>query len=205
MKRKIINSDSEIRLASLRELQSATGEGLRRRSPSGVDAVRAATVGRGVQGRTMMSRKRKKKGVSPILKDLANKVTAEGKIEKFLFNPKGEISMSDAISQLIKPYRDDAPDYNSFNNLVTFACIAWNTSLLPEIQRTEALDKMLEVIPGTREDRLNAFALLTELMERKRKLFPNVSRMIMEHKVTDQGNNFHIAIASTLEKKGVQK
>ena len=152
-----------------------------------------------------MSRKRKKKGVSPILKDLANKVTAEGKIEKFLFNPKGEISMSDAISQLIKPYRDDAPDYNSFNNLVTFACIAWNTSLLPEIQRTEALDKMLEVIPGTREDRLNAFALLTELMERKRKLFPNVSRMIMEHKVTDQGNNFHIAIASTLEKKGVQK
>jgi hypothetical protein len=32
-----------------------------------------------------MPRKRKKKSVSPILKDLADKVTAEGKIGKFLF------------------------------------------------------------------------------------------------------------------------
>ena len=152
-----------------------------------------------------MSRKRKKKGASPILKELADKVTAEGKIEKFLFNPKGEISMSDAISKLIEPYKDDAPDYNSFRNLVTFACIAWNTSILPEKQRTEALDKMLKVIPGTAEDLLDTFALLTELMDRKRKLYPNVSRVIMEHKVTDLGNDFHIAIASTLEKKGTQK
>ncbi|MCI0611299.1 MAG: hypothetical protein L0Z71_19850 [Anaerolineae bacterium] len=152
-----------------------------------------------------MSRKRKKKGVSPILKDLADKVTAEGKIEKFLFNPKGEISMSDAISQLIKPYRDDAPDYNSFNNLVTFACIAWNTSILPEEKRDEALAKMVDVIPGRMEDRFDTLALLTELMERKRKLFPDITRMIMEYKVTDQGNNFHIAIASTLEKKGTRK
>jgi len=148
-----------------------------------------------------MSRKRKKKGVSPILKDLADKVTAEGKIEKFLFNPKGEISMSDAISQLIEPYKDDAPDYNSFNNLVTFACIAWNTSVLPENQRNEALGKMLDVIPGRMEDRLDTLALLAELMERKRNLFPNVTRMIMEYKVTDQGNNFHIAVASTMDKK----
>lgn len=152
-----------------------------------------------------MSRKRKKKGVSPILKNLADKVTAEGKIEKFLFNPKGEISMSDAISQLIRPYRDEAPDYNSFNNLVTFACIAWNTSILPEEKRDEALQKMLEVIPGGIRDRFDIIALLTELMERKRKLFPNVSRMIMEHKVTDLGNDFHIAIASTLETKGARK
>ncbi len=152
-----------------------------------------------------MSRKRKKKGVSPILKDLADKVTAEGKIEKFLFNPKGEISMSDAISQLIEPYKDDAPDYNSFSNLVTFACIAWNTSVLPDSQRNEALGKMADIIPGRMEDRLDTLALLTELMERKRKLFPNVTRVIMEHKVTDQGNNFHIAIASTLEKKDVKE
>src|SRR3970040_1882639 len=138
----------------------------------------------------MMSRKRKKKGVSPILKDLADKVTAEGKIEKFLFNPKGEISMSDAISQLIEPYRDDAPDYNSFNNLVTIACIAWNTSNLPEKTRDEAINKMLAEIPGRKEYRLEMICLITKLIDRKRKVFPNVTRMIMEYKVTDQASNF---------------
>jgi len=149
----------------------------------------------------MTARKRKKKGVSPILEDLADKVISKGKTDKFLFNPKGVISMSDAISQIIAPYTNDAPDYNSFNNLVTFACIAWNTSLLPEAQRNEALGKMVDVIPGKMEDRFDTLALLTELMERKRKLFPNVTRMIMEYKVTDQGNNFHIAVASTMDKK----
>ena len=64
---------------------------------------------------------------------------------------------------------------------------------------------MVDIIPGRMEDRLDTLALLTELMERKRKLFPNVIRVIMEHKVTDQGNNFHIAIASMLDKKGAQK
>ena len=47
--------------------------------------------------------------------------------------------------------------------------------------------------------------LLLELMERKRKLFPDVSRVIIEHKVTDRGNDFHIAIASTMEKKAAKK
>ena len=153
----------------------------------------------------MTARKRKKKKVSPMLEALADKIISKGRADKFLFNPKGEISMSDAISQIIKPYANDAPDYNSFNNLVTFACIAWNTSVLPEDQRNEALGKMVDVIPGKMEDRFDTLALLTELMERKRKLFPNIRRMIMEYKVTDRGNDFHIAIASTLEKKGEKK
>ncbi len=152
-----------------------------------------------------MARKRKKKSVSSMLEALADKVISKGRTDKFLFNPEGEISMSDAISQIIEPYANDAPDYNSFNNLVTFACLAWNTSILPEAQRNEALGKIVDVIPGKMEDRFDTVALLTELMERKRKLFPNVTRMIMEYKVTDIGNDFHIAIASTLEKKGGQK
>ena len=124
---------------------------------------------------------------------------------KFLINHKGEISMSDAISQLIEPYKNNTSDYNSFNILVTLGCIAWNTSILPEHERDEALDKMLRVIPGKREDRLEMLGLLLELMERKRKLFPDVSRVIIEHKVTDRGNDFHIAIASTMEKKAAKK
>lgn len=152
-----------------------------------------------------MSRKRKPKTNNPLLQNFANQVMAETKNGKILFNPKGEISMSDAITQLIEPYKEDAPDYDSFSNLVTFGCIAWNTSILPEDQRTEALIKMVDVIPGKLEDRLEILSLLGELMERKRKLFPNVSRAIIEHKVTDRGGDLHIAIASTMEKKDVEE
>ncbi len=39
-----------------------------------------------------------------MLEALADKVISKGRADKFLFNPKGEISMSDAISQIIAPY-----------------------------------------------------------------------------------------------------
>jgi hypothetical protein len=72
---------------------------------------------------------------------------------------------------------------------------------LPENKRNEVLGEMMNVLPGKMEDRLEILNLLGALMERKLKLFPNVSRMIVEHKVTDRGNDFHIAIASTMEKQ----
>ena len=152
-----------------------------------------------------MARKRKKHADKSLLENFAGEVKSEHKDMKFLLNPKGEISMSDAISQLIEPFRDDAPDYKSFSNLVTFACIAWNTSILPEDKQHEALGKMADVLPKKIEDRLEILNLLGELVRRKAKLFPNVSRMIVEHKVTNRGNDFHIAIASTMEKKEIAK
>jgi hypothetical protein len=124
---------------------------------------------------------------------------------KFLLNPKGEISMSDAISKVIEPYKKETHDYDSFSKLITLACIAWNTSVLPKEEQDDAINKAMEIF---RENLgldaglgFEALGLLLELMDRKKRLFPNISRMIIEYKVIDQGNNFQIAVASTMEKK----
>jgi hypothetical protein len=148
-----------------------------------------------------MPRKKQKHANKSILENFTDEIMSEHRDIKFLMNPKGEISMSDAISQLIEPFKFDAPDYDSFSELVAIGCIAWNTSILPENKRNEVLGEMMNVLPGKMEDRLEILNLLGALMERKLKLFPNVSRMIVEHKVTDRGNDFHIAIASTMEKQ----
>jgi len=150
-----------------------------------------------------MPRKRKKQNV--IFEDLANKVASKHKDMNILLNPKGEISMSDAISQLIKPYQDDEYDYETSRKLVTFACVAWNASILPQEMRDEMIDRMLTSASLDAKHRSGIFDLVTQLMERKKKLFPDISRMIIDFKVTDLGKDFHIAIASSLEKKEVQK
>ena len=151
----------------------------------------------------MMARKRKRVADSGLMQEFAKQVKAENEDIKFLFNAKGEINMSDAIKHLIEPFSEDTPDYESFSGLVTLACVAWNTSLFPEKKREEILIEMMDVFEGNIEEQVETFNLLGELMERKRKLFPNVTRMIVEHKVTDRGGDFHIAIASTLENKDI--
>ena len=47
--------------------------------------------------------------------------------------------------------------------------------------------------------------IVKELMKRKNRLYPNVNRMIVEFKVTERKNDFHIAIASTMEGKETAK
>jgi hypothetical protein len=119
---------------------------------------------------------------------------------KHLVNPEGEISMSDAISKIIEPFRQDVSDLKSFRILVSFACVAWNATIMPKEKWDEMLREILAEVPTQSDDRIQVRILLKELMKRKQKLFPHVTRMIMEYKVSDLGNDFHIAIASTLEK-----
>ena len=148
-----------------------------------------------------MARTRNKKRKQPILENFMQEVAAKTGDAKYLVNPSGEISMSDAISQLIEPFRDDAPDYKSFHTLVTFACVAWNASVLPPDERDEMLNKIITGVSRRKKNRSEINEFIKELMDRKRKLFPHVSRMIVEYKVTDLGDDFHIAIASTMGKR----
>jgi len=146
--------------------------------------------------------KHHKKESKPILETFVQKVTAKaGDNAKYLVNPKGEISMSDAISHIIEPYRNDAPDYHSFSTLVTFACTAWNASVLPDAERDEMLNLMLNALPARKRDRGEALGLVKEFMNRKKALYPDITRLIVDFKVTDLGDDFHIAVASTLQKE----
>ena len=145
--------------------------------------------------------KKKRKGSSPILENLMQEMAAERGVVKTLINPEGEISISDAISKIIDPYRKAATDYDSFYKLVMLACVAWNACILPAQERASMLQDMLATLPLNSQTRTDFMGTINSLMERKKMLFPHVSRMVVNFKVTDQGDDFHIAIASTLEKQ----
>jgi hypothetical protein len=152
-----------------------------------------------------MPRKRKSKWQSSNLESFAREFTSAHKNMQMRINPRGELSLSGAIAKLIEPYKGEALDYNSFHSLVTYACLAWNMSILPSEDHAEMKKKIIALGPANVQDRLMMLGLINELMDRKTKLFPEVKRMIVEFKVTDRGNDFHIAIASTLEGKDVPK
>jgi hypothetical protein len=136
---------------------------------------------------------------SSILQKFAWEVKAKTSFTKILIKPEGEISVSDAILKIIAPYRDAAQDYESFHKLVVLACIAWNAAILPAKQREGMLAHISKLMPN-QQSREDFTKIVKELMKRKNKLYPNVNRMIIEFKVTERKNDFHIAVASTIEK-----
>ena len=148
-----------------------------------------------------MARTKSKKNSknTPILENLMREVKANTGIAEALINPEGEISISDAISNIIAPYREDAANFQAFQKLVMVACTAWNASILRSAERENMLADMRKLMPD-RQSREDFTAIVKVLMKRKNKLYPKVNRMIIKFKVTDRGNDFHIAIASTMEK-----
>ena len=143
---------------------------------------------------------KKKRTGSPILENFMREMAAEHGVVKTLVNPEGEISISDAISKIIEPYRKAATDYDSFYKLVMLACVAWNACILPAQERDSMLQDMLATLPLDSRTRTDFMGTINLLMERKKRLFPHVSRMVIKFKVTDRGKDFHIAVASTLGK-----
>jgi hypothetical protein len=148
------------------------------------------------------AKNKKNNSGSSILQNLMRDVKAKTGFTKTLVNPEGEISISDAIAKIIAPYRDTAQDYESFHKLVTVACTAWNASILPIAKRENMLADMLKLMPD-QQSREDFTEIVKELMKRKNRLYPNVNRMIVQFKVTDRGNDFHIAVASTMENKDI--
>ena len=141
---------------------------------------------------------------SPILKNLMKEVKAKTGFTKTLVNPEGELSISDAISEIIEPYRGVAQGYEAFHKLVTVACAAWNATILPADKRESMLADMRNAMPD-QQSREDFTAIVKELMKRKKMLYPNVNRMIVQFKVTNRKNDYHIAIASTMENKETAK
>ncbi len=146
------------------------------------------------------TKSKKPRNGSPILQNLMQDVAANKSVKGTVINPKGEISISDAISKIIAPYRDTAHNYEAFNKLVTAACTAWNAAILPADQRDKMLADMSAIMPD-KQSREDFTEIIAELMKRKNRFYPGVNRMIVEFKVTDQGDDLHLAIASTMGKK----
>jgi hypothetical protein len=148
----------------------------------------------------MAKTKSKKNQKTSPLKALMQQTMKTTPAKKFVVNPQGEISMSDAISQILEPYRQDGLDFAAFKNLVMLACAAWNDCVVPIEKREAMIQDILALIHPDQQSRQDFLDIFQSLMDRKKKLFPHVSRIIVNYKATDIGNDYHIAIASTLEK-----
>jgi hypothetical protein len=118
---------------------------------------------------------------------------------KLIANPEGEAKMSGLIAELIAPYLDDAKTLDAYKNLVATACIAWNTALLPEAEWSPAINKLVSELGAVPDEfRQDMLSIIMEMIKRKLELFPDNHRQVVNFKVTETKQNYHLAIASTL-------
>jgi len=107
------------------------------------------------------------------------------------------VKMSEVLEAFIAPYMEFTETEESFEKLVAIAVVAWNTSLLPRLAQTKAINDLLQSLPP--ETQADAKAIVRDLIRRKRKHFGKIRRAIIDFEIIDTRDGFHLTVASTPE------
>lgn len=116
--------------------------------------------------------------------------------QMLVMNPSGQEKMSEVLEQFIDPYLDEVDDVASLQRLATVAAVAWNAAIFGDDRRESFLALVLDTFPE--EVRPEAAEIIEEMIRRKQRYFAKNQRRITRVRVTEVGDGFHLAVASSI-------
>ena len=119
---------------------------------------------------------------------------------RVVYEPAGHEKMSVVLEDFVEPFRGFADTEDAFRKLLSLALVGWNAALLPEDRRRAMIDEMIEAAfsRASEADRAQARELIEALVRRKEQHFAENRRAIVSFELTDRGDDYHLAVASTL-------
>ncbi len=111
----------------------------------------------------------------------------------------GSKKLSAVIQEFAEPLARDVDD-DHFEAAITVAILCWNVALLPEDTQAQELSlikrKMAEYLPARWVRELDVWT--DRLVDRKKTLFADDRRMVVNYTVADEADGFHLYVVSTV-------
>jgi hypothetical protein len=117
----------------------------------------------------------------------------------FEISPKNTEKMSEIIAEYAAPLLDVAKNFEEQKKAVSLAISMWNLSLLPENKQPQYLKKIESVISSsTKGDEFTKEReeIFNYLINRKRKFYQDINRLVQDYEIFETPEGFHLNIAS---------
>jgi len=116
---------------------------------------------------------------------------------KFVRN-ESDVSMSDALLEYAEPFMDVVYTDNKkeYERAIMMAVCLWNAAIMREEGNEQGANRLLEPLMEDAESK----GVVHYMLNRKREMFPDISRYILDYEVTERGDDFHLSVASTPQK-----
>ncbi len=119
------------------------------------------------------------------------------KNRKVIQSPSGAEKMSDVIHRFAEPLQDEDGDVPP--NMIRFAILVWNASILKKGEREKIIKDIENVLPDPDEEmREIMISIIDMLLERKEKHFSDNKRCILDYHITETDNSVDLDVVSTL-------
>ncbi len=113
--------------------------------------------------------------------------------------PNEKEKMSEVLLDFAEPLLDEAKSDKEKRTAIAISTLIWNASLLPEREQTEAIEKACyDLAPSKNATDVAIFMHITDmLLERKKKYFPSIDRMIVDYQISETQGSLHLDVVST--------
>lgn len=125
---------------------------------------------------------------------------------RIVVEPSGQMKMSEVLEAFAAPYFEETGSIEEDYKLFSLAALAWNASLLPEDERREMIediiDGLLERGAGDRDNealRTDMLRIMNKLVKRKLKYYADIERFILNIELGGTGDDYELQVASTLK------
>ena len=150
------------------------------------------------QGQERQSRQRRSPRMPPLV--LPDSVHEGFDLERFDLEGldlEGLGVMSEMLLTLAEPHLDCAEDLESAKRLFFLTMIGWNTALLPEDERRDSVEWLMDELCGADErDRADLWGIIKDFVVLKKAFYPDVNRFIVDVHVTETRDEFHVRVLS---------
>ena len=102
--------------------------------------------------------------------------------------------ISGALMEFVEPLRGETDSLADYQTLITIGALAWNLASLPEGEGDEMLGRAMR--ESDFEDPVTVRALLHNLAQRKREIYPHDRRIILQYEVSKTPDGFHVQAAA---------
>ncbi len=146
--------------------------------------------------------RRKQKQKPPGSQPLESKLRRLRRQAALPTEPPDGIKMSEVLEAYVEPYLDLANTFDELRMLFLVAVLAWNIALLPEDKQQAAIDDLVEKgvhaedveVEEAKADMRN---ILNELIARKELLFAEYNRFIIDFRLMEIGDQYHLTVLSS--------
>jgi hypothetical protein len=106
--------------------------------------------------------------------------------------------MSEILLDFAEPWLEDAPDFEAKRDTISFAIICWNCAVAQERGAEGALDMVLEKLERGKDFVKEFKSFAKPMLQRKRMLFADNKRFIMDWQYVEEDDCDHLYVVSTL-------
>lgn len=116
---------------------------------------------------------------------------------KIIWEPRGQVKMSEVITDFIQPFLEFAADEEAREFIVMSAIMAWNTNLLPPNEQKKFIKKFRKEL-GFIDAKLFK-SILSAMADYKKENYPELKRYILDYQLLHTKDSMHLNVVSSMQ------